>query len=510
MSFPSRLSFALPSLFSAYKYIVVVAFSEAENKFSLAIFDVRKKTQPHLFFAWERKLQGEESPLDVFPSLMELLEKKAGVPFRDSKFVFLVPERYIVLRRISLPKVRGKELASAVVLNVKRKLPARLEDLSYGFYVATVGQKKQDVVFYGVFNSYIERIIPKSWIGRLLFCPRDLTFWTIVVYSGKMPSEGVFCILYPAGNKFVISLSDRHSNLLVKEISSLKQLELELTLIAEYYKKTNRDAMLEDKIPLVSILEKESDIPTGDQLDIRGFLPSAPSIEGINDVSFLVSAYGAVLALVYYGLPLVESKALMESRFSASKAIQIPALDLLESWFKSIPEEIFIYIVLLAILVGGGYWAYHYQRYETIRKKYNKLIATLPKDVFPDPGGISQRDIDGKQRYFEREIEVFSSYLENKKGVYKVLEVIKKRFGGSFWLKLPFRLKLDIGTGKIQLTLTGGVYLGDPEEEIKALEELIENLRKDLKGYFDDIELSYFRRERENDKEYLAFSLRCE
>ncbi len=492
----------------SHKYVIVISYSDIRREFRFGVFETRKPHQINLIFAWEEKVLAGTIPSAAFPGLIERLSRKANIPLKDCKFLFIVPEQYTVLRRLSLPIVSPKELASAVILNVKRKLPARLEEIRYSFFVTAKEAKKQEVVFYGILRSYIQQVVPPDWVARVLFCPRDLAMWTLVKNSGRFPEKTIFSLLYPAEDKYVLTLSDKNSNLLVKEISSLKQLDSELTLIVEYYKKAHRDLVEGDKIPLLCLLDESLSFPVEANLPLNKLLPFADSIAGIKDVGFLASAYGAVLAMVVQRLPMIEVRR-EERQTGKGPSFRLPVLAAVEAWFAGIPEEMFIYVVLGAVLVGGGYSFYHYQRYNAIRKEYNAVIATLPKDVFPRPGSVSQRDIDNKQRYFEREIKIFSSYLDHKKGVYRVLEVIKRRFGGSFWLKLPFRLKLDIRTGKIQLTLTGGVYLGDPEKEIKALEELTENLRKDLEGYFNDIDLLYYRREKDGKREYLAFSLRC-
>ncbi len=500
--------FSLLSLFR-HKHIIVISYSDAYREFRFGVFEIRRRNQIHLVFAWEEKVPEGTLPSVAFPSLIERLGRKGNIPVKDCEFLFIAPERYTVLRRLSLPIVSPKELASAVVLNVKRKLPAKLEDLRYTFFVTARQAKKQEVVFYGILRSYIQQVIPSDWGSKLLFCPNDLAMWTLVKNSGRVPEKNIFSLLYPAEDKYVLTLSDKNSNLLVKEVSSLRQLDSELALIVEYYKKAHRDLVEGDRIPLLCLLDRALNFPAEEKLSFAELLPFADSVAGIKDVSFLASAYGAVLAMVVHRVPMIEARGKEEGRASKGPSVRLPILALVENWFASVPEETFIYMLLIAIVVGGGYSFYHYRKYNATKKQYDAVIATLPKDVFPRPGSVSRKEIENKQRYFEREIKIFSSYLNHKKGVYKVLEVIKKRFGGAFWLKLPFRLKLDIRSGKIQLTLTGGVYLGDPEKEIKALEDLTESLRKDLEGYFDDIDLLYYRREKEGEREYLAFSLRC-
>ncbi len=493
----------LVSVFTSNRKCLVIKFDESAYKFLFVVLAASKKDISVEFF-WERKLQEQENPKGVLPSLIEIITKKAGGGF--SRIIWLVPEQYVILRRLALPRISDKDLSSAVVWNVKRVLPCKLEDLHFAYKVLDRG-KNVDLLFYGILKDYISDFVPESVLSKVVLWPQDLAVREILLkVHPDIEKQNIFCAIYEEDSHTVVILGDKRANLLFKKISNNISVSSELMLIIEYYKKSSHD--VSGEIPIYSLKK----LPQEDVIYIstEELLRSLGG-EGVTlPVSFLL-ACGAYLGFYFRKFPgiVIKEGGLKQEVKKEQKITPQMGVEQIFLLFEKVPTTPLVVVCFAVMLFFGLLYLLPLRKYRALQREYRGVTATLPTDVFPDPGSVSLQEIEVKRKNFEKEISVLNSYISNRHGMSKVLEVLKERFSHGFWLKLPFSITLDISTGKVGLTLTGGVYLGDEEEEMNALDELIKSLRRDLKGFFEDIELVYFRREKVEGREYLAFSLRC-
>ncbi len=498
---PWRLKKLFP--FSQHKGdILIIKFCESSPRFFFAIF-TSGQSSPSLKFMWEKELQ-DQTEVKKLGSFVDLVRRKSGC--RLTKIIWLVPEKYVILRRLTLPKLSGKELSSAVRLNVKKILPCKIDDLYYSYMVLNRGQKS-DVVFYGILKDYVSRVIPSSFLPEITLYPQDFAIRQAVLgLRPEVREEKAFFMLYEDEGAKIAILADREGNWLIKTLSRTAVLSSELRLMLESYKRIERSVVSD--LPIYSLVDVvEEEVRYISPEEVLNWLKRKGEAGSWKDLFLACGAYLGFSSRIFSGVV----PSLEEER---TKEKSPPKINFDLSYFSSFSEKVpalpIVLCSLVLILGAGSFYFSTLNQYLTLKHKYTRLLSTLPKDVFPRPGDISLQDIDVKRKNLEREISIFETYLKNRRRVSKILKVVKQRFGNNIWLRLPFSLSQDILRGKLSLVLTGGIFLGDEDREVKALDKLVRELRNDLKGYFSDIDFIYLRREQmEDGEEYLAFSVRC-
>ncbi len=468
--------------------------------------------QVEILHFWQKPVVTERSPKELIKSQIELFIDKNNLKFY--KILWVVPEENVILRRFSLPKLSGKELESALMLNVRRHLPCKVSDVVYGTkYIPK--PDGYEVVFYGVLKSYISAFVPDTFQkGEVIFVPQDVTIVSLLKNSRPQLFGKVFCLTYRKESGYSLVLTDRIGNILFKTVPSDGDIRTEANLFLEYYKRTYKTAKKDADIPIFFIGEhvgKEKENANDWVLvQYKELLSKFGKKEGIVEDFGLCVGLGAAMFFGKVGLTI--NKDVAPIKVSVKRAYSLRKIQSKLSEFMDRVPDAVIWGILSVILGLGGLRALVvYAKYKRTKTKYNAAIKKLPHDVFSKPESVSEADILSKQAEYEGLANALNNYIRNKKGLSKVMNVISEEFGGNVWLNLPFTVSLDISSGKVSLGLSGGIYLGDEDEEVKMLEELIKKLRKKLGGYFSDIDLLYFRREASKDgtKEYLAFSLKC-
>ncbi len=486
------------------KKTLVVKYYELEGKVLFFLFKpLHHASPPSLEYFWEKELREGENLKEVLPSLLETLTRKVGG--KVGRIVWVVPERYVVLRRLALPRLPPKELQSAIVLNVKKTLPCRLDELFYAYKTFSLsGTNKTEVVFYGIMREYVDRFVPPPLRSKVVFWPQDLAIREIVLISFPEKVGDTFSVVYEDEGIMRILLSDAFANVLFKIVSSPSNIGSELLLISEYYKKTYRVG--KEEIPTLSLVESE--VPGAVSCDFDN-LKATLRLEDSWPLLPTLVAFGTMLGLGVNRFPGIRAEEKVEKAKKERIKLTGFSLEQLYFLFEQIPVGVIGGIAGAILIASVAIYTTAYLRYKKAYAEFKKVSRKLPKDVFSNPMEVSMKQIKKKRESLEKEIDLLTAYVENRKKLSNVLEIIDERFSHGFWLKLPFSISLDISSGKMSLVLTGGVYLNDEDEEVKALEELVKNLKADLKDYFKNIELVFLRREKSGGREYLAFSLRC-
>ncbi len=472
-----------------------------------------KNKKLKISFSWQKQISTLSLKAEISRSIDSVCREHK---FSYSKILWLTPERYLLLRRFSMPKVTRKELASAVILSVRKTLPYKLSDLYFSYEVVNKSTSGLDIVFYAVVKDYVKDFIEDSLLKNVLIVPRDFVFYQLIKLLRS--EDSIFSFIYKAEDALVLTLADGYSNILIKELP-LRPVSLseEIDMFMEYYKKQFKVVDLED-VPLYLLdgdIQTEG-IPNSTVLDIEDL---QKEIEEQVDVSalmpdlFLYMAIGAAfLARSYANYLIAPSSLPVKQQQKKEKEISpfvMPSLDA-EALIERVPLKIVYSVLALLVVLAGARAFLNHQAFKQQERKYQRKAAALPKDVFSDPARISSEEIKRKKARLELEIGYYQKLINNKKSLYNLLDTIRQEFRHGIWLNLPFNLSFDINTGRYSLSLTGGVYLSDEEEEVKMLDNLIKRLQYKLKGYFSKIDLAYFRREKYGDnKDFLLFSLRC-
>ncbi len=471
-----------------------------------------KNKKLKLSFSWKKQI----APLSLKTDINRHIDSVCReYKFSYSKILWITPERYLLLRRFSMPKVTKKELSSAVILSVRKTLPYKLSDLYFSYAVANKSASGLDIIFYAVVKDYVKDFIGDALLKELLIVPRDFVFYQLIKLLRS--EKAIFSFIYRAEDALVLTLADENSNILIKELpTNPVSLSEEIDMFMEYYKKQFKVTDLEN-VPLYLL---DEGVQTGDITNyiVVGIEELQEQIEEYLDVPALTAdlvlymAIGAAFLAKSYSNYLIAPSALpvkQQKKEREISAFVMPTLDA-EALMEKVPLKIVYAVLALLLIIAGSRAFLTYQAFKRNDREYRRKIVTLPKDVFQDPGRISGEEIKRKKARLQLEMGYYQKLMSNRKKLYYLLETIKQEFRHGIWLNLPFNLSFDLNTGQYSLSITGGVYLSDEEEEVKMLDSLIKRLQYKLKDYFSKIDLAYFRRERfEDDKDFLLFSLRC-
>ncbi len=428
------------------------------------------------------------------------------------KLLWIVPEKNVILRRFSLPKLPQKELHSAVLLNVKKNLPYRLGDIVYSYKLILFGDEKIEIIFYGMLKEYVKEIVPSEYLDKTSFIPQDLAIILLAKELGYLPGE-LFALLYDKDNLSTgVILGDTYGSFIFRDVSQKGNLSAEVDLFAEYYKRQNRTVDLSSLKRVYFRFftnQKPYDCEIVELEEIFSKLNLSKKEEMLSPIGILLSI-GALLVDKLERALIVSYKEDLKTPKTSGSLIGLQRV--WELWLAKLRLDLLIGGLLLLLVLAGIRFLFVYQKLNSAQRHYQKVQKSLPLSAFEKNKGIpSKEEIERKKQELDRQLNYYRQLLANRRKLYPILLELTKIIPDGFWLKLPFSLSQNVESGEIQLLLNGGVYFNDPEKEMASVDKFLNLIKEKLGTHFKNIELLFSRRETDLNTglEYLSFSISC-
>ncbi len=524
----------LKNIFSENK-LVGVYFGN--SLFSILGIDKVKKTKiglsfSNLFFS-QKMLTADSAGSVDSEHIGEKLYIHLNATLRDKSInkancVFVLQERDVFVRTMRFPNMPNKELESALRFELKHLLPVKLSDVQFSYSVFPVNNGKSiDVMAIAIPLSTIDKYGFKAKNISLVFVSASIALVSLLneVYASDFEDSSINLAIYMDNNRALIVFFSKQVVLLSRDVivvNKFASIKDEIRISVDYLAKNFRsevvvksvfvlgDLMVDD-VPedLCSWQDCSVSVLKADDLIARQI--SLPQIEDVSGAFFALAGITAHLNRATMLDMAVLNKQKKKTTKRPKQKERNPSLELILYWLAKIDAAYLFIFAAVLLGIGAMILGINYSAWEKTQRKYESMVASLPKDVFLNPEEISNNEIMKKKQEFERQNRFISKYIDMRKNryMYKIFRFLGEDLPGNMWLSFPIQIKFDMEKGKFMMKFTANVFLGDMDEELKAVDKLITEMRKKMPGYFDKIEVTFFKRKETEDYEYLNFGVRC-
>jgi len=469
----------------------------------------------------------EKVPADI--KLMAMLKDA----FRTNRIsaeeaFFCISSQDLVIRTFEIPLLPQSELKAAVNFEVKKYIPFKLEDLDYDFQVLFNKKNKTSLVlFVGIKKETLANYISISKQLNLKVDIVEYSAFSILRFLklAGLSGAGVMAVLcYDLNNEdeanFTVfengfSLFSRDF-ILTGEPAGFEQaagtdspvkrekLKNEIRVSLDYY---NRKFPEKDIKNIFVVSDKESrpelnSFFTESSFPVKFVETRKVLGRGVEYSSILAKSFSAAL---FKSAPLKVKINLIESKLRAAKVIPEgwKPLVLLDG-FKLDFKFIILGIVVCAAAFGYGLMRIKPRQEELaeIKSKRVKINSAVSDDSFAALTALGAK--------YRKKIVTLDNLVKNQLYATYPLDAVPSALPAGAWLG-NFNLAQK-KEGRIELTLSGQVYLESGEKEFESVNVFLANLKKDpvFSKYFKEIAINSINQKLVENKSLTVFTIVCQ
>jgi len=424
--------------------------------------------------------------------------RKAG--FEPREAVIALSGKDLIVRTFEIPPLRRSELRNALIFEVRKYIPFKLEDLIFDFQyrfdrlrrknlVLFVGIKREVInKYFSIFSQLNIRIDSIEYCGfsvlRLLKLKKIREKGINCVINVDFDDEANFMVLEEGLPLFSrdITLVAEHGQATGGEAPSLEKaldkLKTETKISLEYYDRTFHVKGIE-QLFFIS--------PNNYQLQLESFFKEMGFTAQFIDFTQFLSTAG-LFSLKSYSASL-EKKVGTNLKINLMGAVKIKPQKVKET---AIPESLAsltnlkidiraVIAGLVICLLSFGISFYHRQ---PLKQELSRVIAMRPKvsavSANTDYAKLTQLDSDYKNK-----IKTIDGLLSKQIFFSELLNALPKLLPEGVWLN-NFSIR-KASVKRTEFNLSGIVSLGNSGAEFQAVNNLLSNLKKDkvFSKYFD-------------------------
>ncbi len=480
---------------------------------------------PHLNLAMA-ELE-EKVPADI--KIMAMLKDA----FRTNRIsaetaFFCISGQDLVIRTFEIPLLPQSELKSAVNFEAKKYIPFKLEELDYDFQVLFNKKNKTSLVlFVGIKKEILANYISISKQLNLKVDIIEYSAFSILRFLklAGLSAAGVAATLcYDLNNEdeanFTVfengfSLFSRdfiltgepagfEQTVETDSLAKRERLKNEIRVSLDYYNRKFPEKDIKN-IFVVSDQESRPELNSffaESSLAVKFVETSRVLGKGVEYSSILAKSFSAAS---FKSTPLKIKINLIEAKLKAAKAVAEgwKPLALLEG-FKLEFKFIILGVVVCAAVFGYGLTRIKPMQEELaeIKSKRVKINSAVTNDSFDVLSALGVK--------YKKKIVALDNLVKNQLYATYPLDVIPAALPKGVWLG-NFSLVQKRG-GRIELILSGQVYLENGEKEFESVNVFLINLKKDpvFSQYFKEITINSIDQKPAGDKNLTVFTIVCQ
>jgi len=434
----------------------------------------------------------------------------------------------LIIRTFEIPQLPKEELASAINFEAKKYIPFKVEDLITDFQIeADKVTKTNLVLFIGIKKDTLEKYV--TLLTQLDFKISTVEYSAFSLLRclklSNLSDEGVVAVIgadllgedevnftvlengFPlfsrdiilAGGPLEAEKAPREPGM------ALEKLKTEIRISLDYYNRKFASKNIK-KIYLFSNDEYRPELetfitqigPLVQFVDITRTIESSPPYSLSFIKGFSVSLARTIKTNIKVNLLAAKEKGAAVKE----KALAVEAAPLLEGM------KINFKIVALGILICAATFGYGIYRMQPVKKDIAGIISARPQVSFVKPEA-SYEELTSTEAEFKRKLDTLNDFIKKQLFLTKPLNIIPRVMPKGVWLT---RFSFDKREReKADLILDGASYLTSADEEFKAVNDFVSNLKAnpEFTGYFKNINLTSIDRRQTGRITATNFSISC-
>ncbi|MDD2688760.1 MAG: pilus assembly protein PilM [Candidatus Omnitrophica bacterium] len=433
----------------------------------------------------------------------------------------------LIIRNFEIPPLPKEELARAVMFEIKKFIPFKVEDLVSDFQVELDKRSRTNqVLFIG---------IKKEILNKYLYLFKQLNLKVSAIeYSAFSAfrslnltganSRGVIGLVnadIKGGDEVNFTVLENGFPLFSRDITlaaagaaeaeeadsgmALEKLKTEIRISLDYYYRKFTTKKIQ-KIFFLSDLQFFTDIEAFmKELSLSSQLIDFTKITGKQAPyslslikGYCASLNKAIKSGLKVNLLAVSQKEIVQKEMGA----QLEVGSLLEGIRLDYRAVVFGLLICAAVY---GYTFYHKQQFQ---EEINKILRLRPEVTTVDPN-LSYDELTNRESEYQRKLNNLDKLIKNQLYATKPLDIIPRLMPEGMWLRdFSFSNQEE---DRIELNLEGVIYLGDSNKELTAVNSFISNLKEnqEFSGYFKDINIVSVENETSGKLNMTRFSISC-
>ena len=416
---------------------------------------------------------GNQKTLTPFESAVKDLLKQHKV--KDGQVIAAaLPPEFIVIRYFQMARLSVAEHKAAVPFEARKYLPYKLEDIIYAYTISydKVASNKMAVIFVAAekapvanYTRFFENIGLK--VGYLEAAPYSLKRFFYYTKSVDLPQTAALVhICQESANinlvRNKVLYLTRNVSFSAKADEKFDSLLSEARLSFDYFHRQ----FPEEKIEKMIIWSDDKSIQlradnVGKDLNVQAKVANPfDSIEGANgySVEYAVSA-GLALRSIY------------ESRQDINLSSGLKKIEV-EKLVKLFVVELCVAAAMLLIfsLIDSG-------KINVLQKELNRILGQRSASQI-QTGNISVTGIEENKRRTEDKLNYMTNLSKKRFFVYSKISKVSVLLPEGIWLR-EINYGVARNKGKLGLVLKGYAYRQKGDDQIKAINQFLENLKKD-------------------------------
>lgn len=441
---------------------------------------------------------------------------------------FCISGQDLVIRTFEIPLLPQSELKSAVNFEAKKYIPFKLEELDYDFQVLFNKKNKTSLVlFVGIKKEILANYISISKqlnlkVGMVEYSAfsilrflklaglRDAGVLAILCYDLNNEDEANFTVFENGfslfSRDFILTGEPASFEQTVEtdSIAKREKLKNEIRVSLDYYNRKFPEKNIKN-IFVVSDKESRPELNSffaETSLPVKFVETQKVLGKGVLYSSMLAKSLSAAL---FKSAPLKIKINLVGARFKAAKA---PG----EGWRPLVLLEglkLDFKFIILGIVVCAAVFGYGLMRMKPLQEELAKIKGKRVK-INSIVANDSLDALSALGAKYKKKIVTLDNLVKNQMYATYPLDAIPSALPGGVWLE-NFSLAQKIG-GKIELTLSGQVYLENGEKEFESVNVFLVNLKKDpvFSRYFKEIAINSIDQKLVEGKNLTVFTIVCQ
>ncbi len=458
-------------------------------------------------------------------AIQDVLDKNKIEP---GKIAIALSARDLIMRYFELPIMPTSELNSAIMFESKRYLPFKLEDVYFDFqYALDKKEKKIKILFVGIKKEIIDQyyaVFKKINFVINFIEPAHFALLKLIKLD-KIPSpHAVIDVGLKSANITVMADNFIHfsrdlnmpamdnipqdelvqsANLLVKFIN-------EVRISLDYYRRQPSSSSIKKIVLLYEPGFEGWPESLSKELGIATDGVAVNSIKGYPQVKDLDIAKALSVSLVNIksisAINLGKRRGFITSKKSKKESLTTGLIAKLQYGLlaqENVRNTLIFSLIFVAVVYG-----YAFQK----RLPFLNKLSSLKKQIkYLEIGWpyTSNEDLERIQDKYQNKFNSIEKTLKRRETITQWLNSIPKLIPNGLWVS---SIDIKRSQDKMNLKVTGKVYLKNESKEIQAIDEFVTNLNKsaDFNKFFNEIEMGRLNStEKINDVRVTSFEVNC-
>lgn len=418
----------------------------------------------------------------------------------------------LIVRNFEMPSLPKDELSTAVSFEAKKYIPFKLEEMISTFQARPDKAHKSQILFVAIKKSVLDKY--SSIMAQLNIKISSIEYSSFSIFrllkvSGAKDSGliGVVNVDFEEESEVNFSVLDNGFTLFSRDISvvpepgapetaagipdpmAMEKLKSELRLSLDFYNRKFPGRTV-SKVFLVT----QDGASSETQALIKDMSLNVQSIDlgkvadrNISSAFGLIRAYGCSLfktIRIPLNINLLVAKKEKAGAITPGQ-VDIKNIDLV-SFVKGL--KIDIKFIVLAVFICIGAFIYGSLQNLPLKSEISNVVRSRPS-VTGVSSGASYNELVQIESSFKQKIEPINKIFKRPYFT-PVLDSLAKAIPEGLWLQ-EFSLGEDRG-GSVSMDLRGSVYKQDSDEEMRLVNDFVNNLRADsrIAKYFPDISIT--------------------